>query len=304
MKKLYYRNLFILICFASLQVLVSCRTSEKAAVSCPRIPDTRYSYKGRHEAGKQLKHDLYSIDRTRQRKTASTKRSAAGNASTPAKLKIINERGVKNDKAGNKDIVMTDLDRHEYLKGLSASLDNKDLVMNSIAFDSPSPSKRQKITKVKLFSAGQQELCDTIVSTLGDVIIGKVTDVGEKEIQYKRCGINDNKTYSILKSNISVIRYADGKKDLFPGSGPAENGKSGDQRQTEGLGMAGFAIGIAGIFVIGIPFGLLAVILGFISLHRIKKNPDRLMGRGYAIASVVLGIVDIAVIIVLLALKS
>lgn len=73
--------------------------------------------------------------------------------------------------------------------------------------------------------------------------------------------------------------------------------------KTEGLAIAGFISGIAGLFIAGIPLGTLAVIFGAISLSKIRKYPARYKGRGLAIASVVVGFVAaIGAIIVIAAM--
>jgi hypothetical protein len=302
MKNFYLRDLFILLLFVLLQVLVSCGTSEKTAITCPRIPDARNSYKARHNTGKQFKYDLYSFNQTVQRKRNIGMRSSLRRSFPASILKPINKSGVKNLKTQGKYISIVNIDRDEYLKGLSASIDNKNLVFSSIALDHLSPSKRQKTAIAKLDFVVQQEACDTIVSTMGDVIIGKVTDVSEIEIKYKRCGILNSPTYSIRRSNISVIKYANGTKDFFTSSGPVDYRYSKEDVKTEGLGLAGFIVSLAGLFVLGIPFGLIGIIFGSISLTRIKRSPGRYKGRGFALTSLIIGIIDIAGIVILLAL--
>ena len=301
MKKTCYRDLIILILFALLQVLVSCSTSEKTAVSCPRTPDARNSYKARHDAGKQFKYDLYSFNQAKQGKKYLYKRSSIRKSSSASALKPVTKGVVKNIITRDGYISIADIDRDEYMKGLSASIDNKNLVSSSIAFDSPSLSKRLKASKEKPDFGGQQEACDTIVSTMGDVIIGKVTYVSEIEIRYKRCGVFNSPAYSIRRSNISVIKYANGTKDKFTASGPVDYRYSTEEVKTEGLGLAGFIVSLAGLFVLGLPFGILAIIFGSISLGRINRSPGKYKGRGLALAGLIIGIIDVIGIIILMA---
>jgi hypothetical protein len=303
MKKHYYRNLIILLLFALLLVLISCSTSEKTALSCPRNPNARNSYKARNDAGKQFKYDLYSFNQARQGKMNTNKRSSFKRYSSASILKPINESGVNNLKIQDRIIRIADIDKDEYLKGLSASIDNKNLVSSSFDLNSPLPFKKLKTADVKLDLNVRQEACDTIVSAMGDVIVGKVTDVGEIEIKYKRCGMLNSPTYSIRRSNISVIKYANGTRDFFTASGPVDDRYSAEEVKTEGLGLAGFIISLAGLFVFGLLFGLLAVIFGSISLVRIKRSPGRYKGKGYALVSLIIGIIDIVGIVILLALS-
>ena len=74
-----------------------------------------------------------------------------------------------------------------------------------------------------------------------------------------------------------------------------------DVRQVEGFGIAGLAAGVVGLFIAGIPLGVVAIVFGAISLSRIKKNPNKYKGKGLAIASLILGLVDVVAMIILLA---
>jgi hypothetical protein len=302
MKKTHYIDLIILLFFVSLQILVSCSTTQKTAVACPRIPDARFNLKARHEAGKTSNLNLFSNKKpvTRRHasdKTASLFRSTSAGATNPVK-EVPMTGNLKTESYLNGIVI----DKTEYLSGLTASIDNNKLVINHPGSSSSSESNKGKISKTRIDPYSIQQPCDTIVSTMGDVIIGKVTEVTDFEIKYKRCGISDSPTYSVRKSNISVIKYANGTKDFFTASGPVDYRLSTEESKLEGLGLAGFIGGIAGLFVLGIPLGLLAVIFGVISLSKIKRSSGRLRGKGYAIASIIIGLVDIIGLIVLLAL--
>ena len=301
MKKINHGNLLILMLFATLQILVSCSTSQKTASSCPQIPDARFNYKASHETGKRRNYNLVSYKRTGQRKHASVKNATlAHNAKAVTAISIKEMKLTGNQREENYADGI-DIDKNEYMNGLTASLDNSQLVINHHELSSFSSSAKSKTSKLRYDPLVIQDLCDTIVSVMGDVIIGKVTEVSESEIKYKRCGISNSPTYSIRKSNISVIKYANGTRDFFTGSGPVDYRYSTEERKVEGLGLAGFIASIAGLFVLGIPFGLLAVIFGTISFGRIKRSPGRYKGKGYAITSIILGIVDIIGVIILLA---
>lgn len=76
----------------------------------------------------------------------------------------------------------------------------------------------------------------------------------------------------------------------------------GDARVTEKLGLSGFILTLVGwVFVFGIPLSVLGIVFGAISLGKIKRNPAHFKGKGFAIASLVLGIIGVVVGIVFLA---
>jgi hypothetical protein len=73
-------------------------------------------------------------------------------------------------------------------------------------------------------------------------------------------------------------------------------------QQVEGLGLAGMIASIIGLFVAGIVLGSLAIVFGFISLSKIEKHPDRFKGRGFAIASIILGVIALVGALVFLSM--
>jgi hypothetical protein len=293
MKTFNFRNLIITLVFAALQILVSCSTYQKSALDCPRIPDAKFNNNARHETVKKSNDNLYAFNRTGNRKIANNKSTALAHNSEANKTTGVQYGEVKNSKRNDDHIFGIVIDKNEFINGLTASADNNQLILNTHEINSSSVTRKGRAAKVRFSPSEIQELCDTIISVMGDVIVGKVTEVSDTEIKYKRCGISNGPIYTIRRSNISVIKYANGLRDLMTTSGPVDYRYSTEERKTEGLGLAGFILGLGGLFVLGIPFGLLALIFGAISLSRINREPGRYGGRGFAIASLVLGIVDI-----------
>jgi len=67
-----------------------------------------------------------------------------------------------------------------------------------------------------------------------------------------------------------------------------------DPRKTEKLGLAGFILSIFGLIpFIGIPFAIMAYVFGVRSLRKIKKNPEKYRGKGYARSSQIIGGLEI-----------
>lgn len=75
-----------------------------------------------------------------------------------------------------------------------------------------------------------------------------------------------------------------------------------DSQKTNGMAIAGFVCSLVGLFLFGIVLGLLGIIFGAIGLGKISKDSSRWKGKGMAIAALVVGVVDVVVAIVLLAL--
>lgn len=57
--------------------------------------------------------------------------------------------------------------------------------------------------------------CDLIILTSGETINAKILEVGTDEVRYKKCGKGDSPVYTIKKSEIFMIKYANGTQDVF-----------------------------------------------------------------------------------------
>ena len=87
---------------------------------------------------------------------------------------------------------------------LIASVDNSIMPMNII----PSQQKEFSINTLD----GE---CDNIVLTNGEEIKAKVTEITTDEIKYKRCDNLIGPAYTIKKTAVFMIQYANGTKDVF-----------------------------------------------------------------------------------------
>jgi hypothetical protein len=67
----------------------------------------------------------------------------------------------------------------------------------------------------------------------------------------------------------------------------------GGATQTNGMAVASLVMGIIGIIVCPIIFGVLAIIFGFIARSQIEASRGRQSGAGMAVAGIVLGFVGI-----------
>ena len=56
---------------------------------------------------------------------------------------------------------------------------------------------------------------DTIIQKSGDEFQGKVIEVGVTEIKYRKIDSLDGPLYSIMRTDVAMIRYENGTKDIF-----------------------------------------------------------------------------------------
>jgi hypothetical protein len=88
-----------------------------------------------------------------------------------------------------------------------------------------------------------------------------------------------------------------------PPPAPAVRPNDRSKQPSQGLALASMITGIFGIVTAGcfgpIP-GVIALVLGWMALTQIKKSPDQVGGKPYAVAGVILGSVNVVFYLMLL----
>jgi hypothetical protein len=293
------QSLFVILFFSVILSYgtLSCH-SVKTAVACPEISIKKNDYKADRKV-----RNYHPIARKTHYKHPNIHRSKKIRKEeiTPDLPIATAERNIE-------------ISKIEFTKGLVASIDN---TFHPIVPNRPAPLLSIKSTEIRnnlTISNLQDVKCDTIVLKSGSVTIGKVEEIGQVELKYRRCNNLTGPVISLLKSDVSKILYSNGTNEFFgptdmhipnqtyftnQNNFPNQTFNSAPQK-TEGLGLAGFISGLVGLFIASIPLGIIAVIFGSISLSKIKRNPQRYKGKGFAIAAIILGLVDVVAMIILL----
>lgn len=177
-------------------------------------------------------------------------------------------------------------------------------------------------SKINLFS-GENDSCDVLVFRDGTELRVKIKEVSLTEIKYQKCDLPDGPNYINRKSEIFMIKYANGTREVVrvePQS-PAQSTEIKSYKSTKfhrenhplalvsvisgGLsliiGYIALVALVAGVVTTGaifiLPFlaGLIAVITGKISLNRIREQPDVYKGKGMAIPGFIMGMVVVGI---------
>jgi hypothetical protein len=270
---------------------LSCH-SVKTAVDCPEISIKKTQYKAHRKIrnshqlfAQKARSDNQKVSRTKQIKTKDTR---------PAIIAATLDENIQISKA-------------EFTKGFIASVDNTVYPAIQSAPVTFLPLESIKLNNNQINSNVQDVKCDTIYLRSGVKLIGKVEEIGITEIKYRHFNNLTGPLIAVLKSDVSKIHYPNGAIELFaPKETIVQNqiyssAENSAPPRTEGLGLAGFISSLAGLFIASIPLGTIAIIFGAVSLSKINKDPKHHKGKGFAIASIVIGLVDVLVMIVLLA---
>jgi hypothetical protein len=175
----------------------------------------------------------------------------------------------------------------------------------------PSPESRWAVPVPVMESPGRQlikkdEPCDDIVFRDGNEIKAKVTEVTTTEIKYKKCDMPDGPVYIAKKSDVFMIKYANGSRDVFKEEAkPAQvqqSNKPAVAKRTHPLAVAALVVGILSFIlsIFGLITAILAIVFGNLALERISVYPDRYDGVGLAKAGKILGIVYLALLALVL----
>ena len=136
--------------------------------------------------------------------------------------------------------------------------------------------------------------CDNIILKDGKEISAKIIEITPDIIKYKKCKNLDGPLISIYKSDILMLRYADGTKDII---NVAEERKS-EYKKDNTTSFFGFLSIMCSVFswiVLGIVFAPAGIVLGIISLVKDENKVPGIIG---------LIISSIALLIVMIALGS
>ncbi len=166
-----------------------------------------------------------------------------------------------------------------------------------------------KYNQLKHFSTKVQDIvdeCDIIIFSNGDEVKGKVQEITETEIKYKRCDNLTGPTYTANKSKVFMIRYANGTKDVItpanttsvpsqdfhtPPTSTNKDQGANKKEETGSSGVASIVFAIVGLLMgglaIGIAFEVIAIILGAVGLGKNRKL------KGLAIAGFIIGLLSI-----------
>jgi hypothetical protein len=255
----------ILIAFSLVQF--SCSSTKRSAVSCPDFSHSR-NMKSRHVHSARVHHAWFK-----------------GTASVSRKINIV--RG--------SEMIYSLNPVQATVRPASMEIPLEKL------HASRSSAENYKSAAIVLPGTGLTG-CDTVVMRNGDVMEAKVLEIGQREIRYRKCGDTQGPVFVVNIAEVFMIKYPGGNRDYFTSDrSPAPSMGDSAPKQTDGMAVGGFIGSLAGLFILGIPLGIMAIVFGFVSLGRINRHPEHYKGKGFATAGIVIGFIDIIGMLILLA---
>jgi hypothetical protein len=275
----------------------SCSSPKRSAVSCPDFSHSR-NMKSRHAQLRSAYPDQQGRYRNipawdRQSWYRSSSKKSEGENLT-AGLYIVPESGQPGIVHNGDKILLTCIQPvRAQLASMVIPIERIQTSASANPGDMPASTKRTE--------AGVPG-CDTIVLRNGDIMEAKVVEIGQHEIRYKKCENTEGPVFVVNITDVFMIKYPNGTRDYFTSErSPAPSMGGTAQKKTDGMAVAGFIGSLVGLFIAGIPLGIMAIVFGFVSLGKIKRHPERYKGRGFGIASIIIGAVDVIGMLIILA---
>jgi len=143
--------------------------------------------------------------------------------------------------------------------------------------------------------------CDTLLLANGDTIFAVVSQVGISEINYKNCNDQNGPSFSVRKSDVAAIHFANGSIDYLERRNSNDDTRSVNAEEiktdqmaiasiaSSGLGTLLLLFSASGLGLIGLGLLVAGIVTGFMSRRRIKESNGKLRGKGFANAGIILG---------------
>lgn len=150
------------------------------------------------------------------------------------------------------------------------------------------------------------ETCDTIILSGGQKITAKeISNTAGKIISFKTCNEKTEKNFKVEKADVLMIKYANGKQDIFTSKKKLREQGISASKQIEVFAIVSLGLSVIGIVILlflstlgGGLTSLLALTFGIISVSKMVRNPGRFQGKGLAITGIVLSLIGIILAII------
>lgn len=155
------------------------------------------------------------------------------------------------------------------------------------------------------------EPCDILIFKDGTELRVKLEEIRPLELKYRECEVIDGPLYTVEKSKVFMVKYANGTKEVFKTDPIEPNKPAPNQHQynqgykplkTNSLAVASLVLGLLGIYPLSIITGIPAIICATLALNQIKSDPNKYTqnSKGLAMAGLISGIVAVAIFVIIL----
>lgn len=142
--------------------------------------------------------------------------------------------------------------------------------------------------------------CDVIVCNNGDEIEAKVIEIGISEIKYKKCSNLEGPTISIRNTDVLMIKYPNGTKDIIKQAVSNKN----SEPKTNAFALVSMITGILSLLTLvgGLLFGAAAIVFAQLAYRQFEENIEKYKSSGLkmAKAGMIMGVIGFAAALIIL----
>lgn len=134
-----------------------------------------------------------------------------------------------------------------------------------------------------LTSGAKKAECDVLIQKDGSEVLVKVIEISLTEIKYKKCDNIEGPTYSLAKSDVFMLRYANGTKEVF---NEQQGLSDAEINQVVTSELANYGIDNnenaddSGAFLGGFALGFFLSIIGLLFVFAFKKEKRKSVFKG------------------------
>ncbi|MCB8994069.1 MAG: DUF4190 domain-containing protein [Bacteroidales bacterium] len=290
----------------------SCTTPKKTAVACPEYhKGTNYSHPKNH-AKNYAFNSVSSKKRIQHSHISGTHNFLSLNKKSKSQIRNKEQQEVFSTirliaEVKANDIYSQPVSANDLPSALNYNSNPSDISdLGSASLEKQIKSKAWR--KENSSISEMQDGCDLMTLMSGEELNVKIIEIGLDVIKYKKCENLEGPVISIRKSDVLMIKYSNGTKDIIasPNNNPYTQVTPyvdlPAKKKTEPLSVVSFISGLTGLLIAAIILGPIALILGSVSLSKINKEPEIYKGKGLAIAGITIGAIDIIAILILLSM--
>jgi hypothetical protein len=151
------------------------------------------------------------------------------------------------------------------------------------------PGLRSNAENVSAFDAVEDTIlppCDVIFFKSGKLDYCKIIETSPTTITYKMCDYQDGPNIIVNKTDVHKIRYANGREEVVI---PSQQNQMNAYVKARKDPMSTWALILSIVGFVIVPAMIAGVVLGIISLNRIRKSNGQLRGKGTAKAAIIIG---------------
>jgi hypothetical protein len=147
-----------------------------------------------------------------------------------------------------------------------------------------------------------EDSCDVIIFKNGSEVSAKILEVNQELIKYKKCDMLDGPLYSERRSEIFMLKYKNGVREVIhtektpevsSRQQPTDRGDYKRKKLNTKLATSAFVFSILGFYPLLFVGGIAAIIMSVIQLNNITTYPEEYGGEKKARTALILGIISI-----------